>query len=126
MCSTFAKEMKFPRLGVIWILVFLLAACSESTNSIKSDQTDQAALMRKIHYAVLEYENLNGDYPDTLDDLITSNLLKKEEITIRRSDGKMVRPTYYPNPKLPSDALLVFDLHGTSDLITINVDGSIH
>jgi len=116
--------MKLLRFGIIWLLVFLLAACSGRTKSIEGDQTEQVAKMRKIQLAVIKYEIENGHYPATLDELIISNQLQKDDLTIRRSDGSTVRPVYYPNPKAPNEALLVFDLGGGRG-IAVNMDGSI-
>ncbi len=116
--------MNFQKFSIILLLVFLFAACSGRTKSIEGDHSGWAAKIRKIHLAVMDYEIENGHYPATLDDLITSKQLQKDDLTIRRSDGSLVRPMYYPNPKAPNDALLEFDLDFRHN-ITANMDGSV-
>ena len=120
------KIMKTLLTSVLAVALLQVLSCKERHNDRTYNTSSESTRLLKIYVALNKYEFSHGEFPASLAVLVTENSLNSEDILIRREDGSLQSPEYYPHAKDITDELLEFDFSGDgSGGIVVFVDGSV-
>lgn len=92
------------------------------------DPQTELKVLRRLFNALLQYEELHKKFPPTLAHLVSEKIVKAEEIFIKRSDGSLQSPIYYPghtSAESPDTVLLAFDLDRLPKRAVLKLLGSV-
>ena len=114
-------------LTLIFAVASLQVACRDRHNDATSETFSESDGLRKIYIALNDYEHRHGQFPASLEDLVSEKSLKSEDIFILRSDGLHQSPEYHPLAGVSCDEILAFDYYGDGSIRTVVlVDGTVH
>ena len=105
--------------------VLMSISCGVSKDDRSDALASRSGNMKKIYVALVSYKAEHGKIPDSLSILVSKGLLTAEDLIIRRVDGKLQRPEYFPNAQEGTAALLAFESDPEAGRIIINLDGSV-
>jgi len=111
-------------LSLTLVLISLAtAACRDSQKDHAIEAASEPRSLKPIYLALIAHELEHGQFPVSLSELVEDQTLKPDEILMRRLDGSLQIPDYFPDVKRGSDALLAFD-QGDGIRVIVQVDGS--
>jgi hypothetical protein len=105
--------------------VFLASAsCRDSQQGQTVGLSSEGGSLTTIHAGLVAYEMKHGRFPRSLSELVKAHELTPEEVLLRRLDGSLQSPDYFPDAKGGTAPLLAFD-RGDGQLIVVQVDGAV-
>ena len=100
-------------------------SCQQQGRDRSIEPAAQSGSMKKIYLALISYEQEHGQFPDSLSDLVDQGALTTEDLLVRRVDGSLGKPEYFPKAEGGTSALLAFKPDGGTGRIIVNLDGSV-